>query len=71
MGVEKVFIPLCITIEQYDVLLKAIDFYNYSSSIFEYGEHIEECQTLRNKIMRHLQPKEKFINYLRNERTEE
>lgn len=70
MGVDKVFIPLCITIEQYDVLLKAIDFFNYSSSIFEYGEHIDECQALRNKIMRHLQPKEKFLNYLEFETIE-
>ena len=57
MGVAKIFIPLGLTIEEYDVLLKAIDFFNYSSSIFEYGEHIDECQTLRKKIMRNLQLK--------------
>ena len=64
MGVDKVYIPLCITIEQLDVLLKSIDYFNYASSIFEYGEHIEDCQTLRNIIMRHLQPKEKYLKHL-------
>ena len=68
MGVDKVFIPLCLTIEEYDVLLKAIEHFNYSSGIFEYGEHIEECQSIRNKIMRHLKPKEEFTNYIRKER---
>ena len=61
LEIAKVFISLGLTIEEYDVLLKAIDFFNYASSVLEYGEHIEECQTLRNKIMRHLKPKEEFF----------
>ena len=61
---SKIFIPLNITVEEFDVLLRAIDFYNYATGSFEYGEHIEECQTLKNKIMRNLKTKEEYLEYI-------
>ena len=70
MGADKVFIPLCLTIEEYDVLLKAINYFSHSSVVFDYDENIETCRIIRNKIMQYLQPKENFIKYLKEEKTE-
>ena len=38
--------------DEYDILIKAIDFYNLASATIDYGENIEVCQTIRNKIIR-------------------
>lgn len=46
---------LFLTIEEYDTLIKAIDYYNHASSVINYGEDIETCQTLHNKIIRNLE----------------
>lgn len=68
MGADKVFIPLCLTLEEYDVLLKSIEYFSHSSVVFDYEEHIETCKTIRNKIMQYLQPKDKFFEYIKNEK---
>lgn len=49
---SKIFISIGLTKEEFSVLLKSIDFFNYASSTMEYGEHIEECQNIKSKIMR-------------------
>ena len=58
---NHIFIPLLLSIEEYDVLLKAIDYYNYATSTLEYGEHIEECQNIRSKIMRHIGTRKDYV----------
>lgn len=50
---------LHLTLEEFDLLLKAVDYYKYASSLFEYGEHIEDCNTIRDKLMISLQAFEK------------
>lgn len=48
---DKILISMELTKEEYSVLLKAIDYFNYASSVMEYGEHIEDCQNIKNKII--------------------
>ena len=51
MSDTKILISMELTTEEYSVLLKAIDYFNYASSVMEYGEHIEDCQNIKNKII--------------------
>ena len=51
MSDTKILISIELTTEEYSVLLKAIDYFNYASSVLEYGEHIEDCQNIKNKII--------------------
>lgn len=67
MGIVEFFIPLGLSREEFGVLLNSIDYYSYASSVLEYGEHTEECQSIRNKIMRHVEPREKFLKYIGEE----
>lgn len=55
-GLKSFRVFLHLTKEEFDILLRAIDYYNYASSIFEYGEHIEACQGIRHQIIEKVRP---------------
>ena len=70
MGIVEFFIPLGLSREELNVLLKAIDYFSYASSVLEYGEHTAECQSIRDKVMCHIGTREEFYKYMEKKRKE-
>lgn len=50
---KKISVLLKLDVEEFSFLIKAIDFATCTSAMFEYGEHVEDCQNIRNQLMFH------------------
>lgn len=48
---DKIKIILNLDNSELNTLLKANEFCNYTSSMFNYGEEVENCQNIRSQIM--------------------
>ena len=55
MQEKKLKILLYLTKEEINILFKAIDYYSNASALFEYGENIENCLNIRNKIINNIE----------------
>lgn len=47
---QKIILKIWFSKDEFDILIKALDYYNNACAHFDYSENIETCHDIRNRL---------------------